>query len=86
MRRSQFYECTRRVQAYGIEGLKDLPPIPKSHPMTPPEEVVQRILAFSLDRPARGCVSFSNALKLDGISVSSPTIQNILIKNGMASK
>ncbi|NDY59015.1 IS481 family transposase [Desulfovibrio sulfodismutans] len=86
MHRSQFYEYKRRFQTHGIEGLKDLPPIPKSHPMTTPDEVVQRILAFSLDHPAWGCVRLSNTLKLDGISVSSPTIQNILIKNGMASK
>lgn len=33
-----------------------------------------------------GCVKLSSMLKLEGISISSPTIQNILIKHGMASR
>lgn len=32
--RSQFYEYKRRFQTHGMEGLKDLPPIAKPHPMT----------------------------------------------------
>ena len=32
MHRSQFYEFKRRFQTHGLEGLKDLPPIPKSPP------------------------------------------------------
>lgn len=36
MHRSQFYEFKRRFQTHDLEGLKDLPPIPKSHPMTTP--------------------------------------------------
>jgi hypothetical protein len=32
--RTRFYEYKRRFQTHGIEGLKDLPPIAKSHPMT----------------------------------------------------
>ena len=61
----------------GLEGLKDLPPIHKSHPQTTPPEVVERILALSLAHPAWGCVRLSEHLKLDGVSVSSPTIQNM---------
>ncbi|MCD6340141.1 MAG: helix-turn-helix domain-containing protein, partial [Verrucomicrobia bacterium] len=30
--RSRFYEYKRRFQTHGIEGLKDLPPVHKSHP------------------------------------------------------
>lgn len=86
MHRSQFYEFKRRFQTHGLEGLKDLPPIPKSHPMTTPEGVVKQILEFSLAHPAWGCVRLSDTLKLQGISVSSPVIQNILIKHGMASR
>lgn len=47
---------------------------------------MERILALSLAHPAWGCVRLSEHLKLDGVSVSSPTIQNILIKHAMASK
>jgi transposase InsO family protein len=86
MHRSMFYEYRRRFQTHGLEGLKDLPPIPNSHPMATPLEVVERILELSLAHPAWGCVRLSNHLKLGGISVSSPTIQKILIKHGMASR
>jgi len=86
MHRSQFYEFKRRFQTHGLEGLKDLPPIHKSHPMTTPEGVVKRILETSLAHPGWGCIRLSNHLKLAGVSVSSPTIQNILIKHGMGTR
>lgn len=86
MTRTQFYDYKRRFELQGLEGLKDLPPIHKSHPQTTPPEIVERILALSLAHPAWGCVRLANHLKLDGVSVSSPTIQHILIKQGMASK
>src|SRR5579859_6899144 len=86
MTRMQFYEYKRRFELQGVEGLKDLPPIHKTHPQTTAPEVVERILALSLEHPAWGCVRLSERLKLDGISVSSPTIQNILIKHQMGSK
>ncbi len=84
--RTQFYEYKRRFQTHGLEGLKDLPPIHKSHPFTTPPETVERILELSLQHPAWGCVRLSDHLKLEGVSVSSPTVQNILIKHGMGSK
>lgn len=84
--RTQFYEYKRRFQTHGMEGLKDLPPIHHSHPWTTPPEIVERILDTSLKHPGWGCIRLSDQLKLEGISVSSPTIQNILIKNGMGSK
>ena len=86
MTRTQFYEYKRRFQTHGLEGLKDLPPIHKSHPQTTPPELVERLLELSLEHPAWGCVRLSQMLKLEDISISSPTIQNILIKHGMASK
>ena len=86
MNRSQFYEYKRRFQTHGLEGLKDLPPIPKSHPMTTPEEVVEKIIALSLAHPKWGCVRLSAMLKLDGVSVSSPTVQKILIQKGMGNR
>lgn len=83
--RTQFYEYKRRFQTHGIEGLRDLPPVHKWHPITTPPEVVEKILAMSLEHPMWGCVRLSHQLRLAGISVSSPTIQNILIKHGMGS-
>ena len=84
--RTQFYEYKRRFQTHGLEGLVDLPPVHKTHPMTTPPETVDKILALSLEHPMWGCVRLSNQLRLAGISVSSPTIQKILIKHGMASR
>jgi len=86
MTRTQFYEYKRRFQTHGLEGLKDLPPIHKTHPQTTPKETVDKIIELSLKHPGWGCVRLSDMLKLQGISVSSPTIQNILIKHGMGTK
>ena len=36
MNRTSFYEWKRRFQTHGLEGLKDLPPVHKSHPQTTP--------------------------------------------------
>jgi len=86
MSRSQFYEYKKRFQEEGMVGLKDLPPIPKDHPFTTSPEVVEQILAASMEHPTWGCVKLSDWLKLQGVSVSSPTIQSILIKQGMGQK
>jgi len=86
MTRTQFYEYKKRFQERGLEGLKDLPPIHKSHPQTTPPEVQQQVIALSLEHPKWGCVKLSDLLRLRGISVSSPTVQNILIKQGLGQK
>ena len=39
MDRTSFYEWKRRFQTHGLAGLKDLPPIPKSHPATTPHDM-----------------------------------------------
>ncbi|MFP6868238.1 MAG: helix-turn-helix domain-containing protein, partial [Nitrospinota bacterium] len=49
MRRTQFYEYKRRFQTHGLEGLRDLPPVHKFHPMTTPPETVEKILALSAE-------------------------------------
>ena len=84
--RTSFYEYKRRFQTHGIEGLKDMPPIHKTHPQTTPAEVVETVLALSLANPTRGCVWLSDKLKLEGVSVSSPTVQDLLIKHGMGKR
>jgi transposase InsO family protein len=86
MTRTQFYDYKQRFELQGIEGLKNLPPIHKNHPQTTAPEVVARIVALSLEHPAWGCVRLCEHLKLEGVSVSSPAIQRMLIKQGMASK
>jgi len=84
--RTQFYEYKRRFQTHGLAGLKDLPPIHRSHPQTTPVEVVDKLLALSIDSPTRGCNWLHDRLQLEGISVSAPTIQGILNKHSMGSR
>ena len=84
--RTQFYEYKRRFQTHGLGGLKDLPPIHHSHPQTTPPEVVDKLLALSVDNPTRGCNWLYDRLQLEGISVSAPTIQGILNKHSMGSR
>src|SRR5262249_35683520 len=86
MTRTQFYESKRRFELQGVEGLKDLPPVHKSHPQTTPVEVAEQVSALSLQHPAWGCVRLADRLRLQGISISSPTVQSILIKHGMGTK
>jgi len=84
--RTQFYEYKRRFQTHGLEGLKDLPPIHKTHPFTTPPETVEKVVNLSIQHPSWGCNRLSDHLKLEGTYVSSPTVQDILIKNGMGSR
>jgi transposase InsO family protein len=84
--RSQFYEYKRRFQTHGLEGLKDLPPIAKSHPMTTPPETVKKIKALALKHPAWGCQRLEALLKAEGISVSYVTVQKILDRNNLGSR
>ena len=81
--RSQFYQYRERFAAHGLEGLKDRLPIHKNHPFTTPIVIERQILALSLENPQWGCVKLSNQLKRQGILISSPTIQKILIKHKM---
>ena len=62
MHRSQFYEYERRFQAHGLEEIKDLQPIPKSHPVPTPSCGTQ-IVEMSLAHPACGavCGSLTNS-------------------------
>jgi transposase InsO family protein len=84
--RTSFYEWKRRFQTQGFEGLKDLPPIHKSHPQATPPETVERIKALALEHPAYGCNRHEALLALEGIRVSSITIQKILNENGLGTR
>lgn len=74
----QFYEYKRRFQTHGIEGLKDLPPIPKSHPVNRPPQVAEHITASAPEPPSYGCNRLESFLLAEGIRFSFVTIQNIL--------
>lgn len=84
--RTSFYEWRRRFQTHGFAGLKDLPPIHKSHPQTTPPETVERIKELALEHPAYGCNRLEAMLSLEGRRVSSITIQKILNDNGLGTR
>ena len=66
--------------------MKDLSPIPKSHPFTAPPEIVQPTLALGLEQPSRGCNWICNRYGREGISASHPTVQKILNRHGMGTQ
>jgi transposase InsO family protein len=84
--RTSFYDWKRRFQLEGLDGLKDLPPIAKSHPMTTPVEVVARIEELALAHPAYGCNRIEALLALEGRRVSAITIQKILNDKGLGTR
>jgi transposase InsO family protein len=84
--RTSFYDWKRRFQLEGLDGLKDLPPIAKSHPMTTPVEVVARIEALALLHPAYGCNRLAALLALEGRRLSAITIQKILNDKGLGTR
>src|SRR5687768_14777645 len=81
--RTSFYDWKRRFQLQGLDGLKDLPPIARSHPMATPSEVVERIEELALLHPAHGCNRIEAMLALEGKRVSAITVQKILNDKGM---
>ena len=84
--RTSCYDWKRRFQLQGLDGLKDLPPIAKSHPMTTPPDVVARIEALALAHPAYGCNRIEALLALAGKRVSAITIQKILNDKGLGTR
>ena len=86
MDRTSFYEWKRRFQTHGLAGLKNLPPIARSHPQTTPAETVARIRALALQHPAYGCNRLEALLALEGRRVSAITVQKILNNQGLGTR
>src|SRR3712207_2960893 len=84
--RTSFYDWKRRFQTHGLDGLKDLPPIAKSHPMTTAPEVVARSEQLALAHPAYGCNRLEALLALEGRRVSAITVQKILNDKGLGTR
>jgi transposase InsO family protein len=84
--RTSFYDWKRRFQLEGLDGLKDLPPIAKSHPMSTPPEVVARLEELALEHPAHGCNRIEATLALGGRRVSAITVQKILNDRGLGTR
>lgn len=81
MDRTSFYEYKRRFQLYGLEGLKDLPPIHKSHPQKLPESLVEELIRLSDENPAWGAKRLSAEMKRRSMSISDFVVQSYLRKH-----
>jgi transposase InsO family protein len=86
MTRTQFYEYKKRFETQGLDGLKDLPPIHKTHPQTTLPEVEAQVIELSLAHPSKGCAHIAMLLKLTGTQLSGVTVQRILSDHGLGSK
>ena len=86
MDRNSFYEWKRRYQLHGIDGLVDLPPIPKSHPKTTPLHVRDTVIELSLKQPAWGSKRLALELEAQGMKISNWTVHSILKKAKLATR
>jgi len=86
MNRTSFYKWRNRFIDFGVEGLKDKPPVHKRHPNTTPTMIVEELLMLSLKFPEWGCVRLTKYLKQKEVSISSPTVQKILTNHGMGTQ
>ena len=84
--RSQFYAYKKRYQEQGLEGLKDLPPIHKTHPQTTAPAVVAQIVEWAYKQTTWGCEKISIKLKQGGTRLSAVTVQDILHKHELGSR
>ena len=83
---TQFYEYRKRFKQQGFEGLRDLPPIHKTHPHTTSLEVEKRMLELVAQNPQKGCGHIEQLLKLEGKNCSKPTIQKIMERHGLGTR
>lgn len=81
-----FYGRKRRFRTHGLDRLKDLPPIARSHPMTTPAGVVERIEALAPAHPADGCNRLEAMPALEGRRRSAITIQKIRNDKGRGTR
>ena len=86
MDRTSFYEWKRRYQVHGLDGLRDLPPVVKSHPMQTPKHVEDAVLEMSRANISWGCKRISSELALVKLLVSNVTVQRILKRAGRATR
>jgi transposase InsO family protein len=84
--RPTYYEWKRRFQAQGLAGLENLPSVHRTHPLTTPPDIVEKVMALSQEHPDWGCTKLSGKLKAEGVRVSSPTVQKILMQHGMRNR
>lgn len=58
----------------------------KAHPQTTPPEIVEKVIQAARLNPMWGCCKLADDLKHNGVLLSSPTIQKILIKHHLGTR
>lgn len=81
--RSYFYEIKRRYELGGLEALKELPPIPKTHPQEKSPKLLHRILELTVQYPAWGHQRLAAQARLEGLEISSTTIHQWWKQRGL---
>lgn len=85
--RQQFYEIRRNFQTYGAEGLIDrLPGARGPHPNRVSYEVEKAVLAYALEHPCHGALRVEQALRLQGIQVSSGGVRGVWMRHNLLTK
>jgi hypothetical protein len=75
MDRSRYYRALRRERAGET--------LPRRSPLAKSQALENKVIALCLEYPEWGCDRLAWSLTLKGDSVSSPTVQKILIRHGL---
>ena len=84
--RTQYYIYKARYEAQGREGLRNRPPIAKSHPQTTPVASIRQIEHLAIAHPGAGCNRLQVLLRNEGGRLSGVTIQKHLTRLGLANR
>lgn len=77
--RSTFYKWQKQYQAGNLSSLERKPKSLSTDVFKIKADIAEQVLDFSLVHPEWGCDRVALALKNEGINISSPTVQRILL-------
>jgi len=83
---TSFYKWRKRFKEHGLDGLKDRPPVHKSHPQATPDGTVRRVLDLAMQHPSYGCDSIRAMLPQQGGRLSAITVQKLLNEHGLGNR
>lgn len=85
--RDTFYEVRRAFQVGGVAGLVEQKRGSSApHPNRVPEEIEEKILAYSLQHPTHGQQRVANELRLQGVNVSPTGVRSVWLRNGLETR
>lgn len=84
--RQSVYSWRRRFAAFGVDGLRDRPPVHRSHPQTTSAAVERLIVEMALEKPSSGCFRIARWLEHRGKTVSGATVQKILRRHALGTR